>query len=229
MDQQVIAQHLVEIVSGVGGLFFLAFKYREAIEFGIKAAKLLWKPFHWVAELAKMPFRLNEQAILAQKRIDQIESLVSDLIKDFAEMSKFVKKELTYNGGSSTRDAIGRLEKLMREQEFAQNALMQDSECGLFKCSKDGKNMWVNRTYARYLGCGTGELLGLGWKRFIRTEELRRYNDVWQNAFKDGCEFEDVVEFVNTHGQAVSLKIFALPIIDEKGNAVSYVGTVVAL
>lgn len=228
MDQ-LITQHFVEIASGVGGLFVLLFKYRETIEFVIKVTKFLWAPFKWSAELVKMPFRLNEQAVLAQKRIDQIESLVSELTKNFAEMSKFVKKELTYNGGSSTRDAIGRLEKLMREQEFAQNALMQDSECGLFKCSKDGKNMWVNRTYARYLGCGTGELLGLGWKRFIKTEELKRYNEVWQNAFKDGCEFEDVVEFSNTHGQIVCLKIFALPILDEKGNAVSYVGTVVAL
>lgn len=229
MDQQLIAQHIVEIMSGVGGLFVLLFKYRETIEFVVKVAKFLWKPFKCIAELVKMPFHLSEQASHAQKRIDKIESLVSDLSNSFAEMNKFVKKELTYNGGSSTRDAIGRLEKLMREQEFAQNALMQDSECGLFKCSKDGKNMWVNRTYARYLGCGTGELLGLGWKRFIRTEELKRYNEVWQGAFRDGCEFENVVEFVNTHGQMVALKIFALPIIDEKGNAVSYVGTVVAL
>lgn len=222
MEQQVIAQHLVEIISGVGGLFFLAFKYREAIEFGIKAAKLLWKPFHWMAALLKMPFRLNEEAITARGRMDTMETTLN-------ELTRFIKKELTYNGGSSTLDAIRRIENRIIEQEYAQNTLLLDSETGFFRCTLDGRNKWVNRTYARYLGCGTGELLGFGWKRFIKTEELRRYNEVWQSAFKDGCEFEDVIEFHDVNHHVVRLKIATCPIIDDKGQILSYVGTVVAL
>ena len=222
MDQQVVAEYIVQIASGVGGLFLLLFKYRETIDFAFKAAKLLWKPFHWIILLVKMPFRLNEEAIAARHRMDQVE-------KTLNELSKFVKKELTYNGGSSTLDAIRRIENRIIEQEYAQNTLLLDSESGFFRSALDGRNKWVNRTYARYLGCGTSELLGFGWKRFIKTEELRRYNDVWQNAFKDGCEFEDVIEFTDVNHHAVRLKVSACPIIDDKGQILSYVGTVVAL
>lgn len=222
MDQQVIAQHLVEIVSGAGGLFLLLFKYREAIEFGVKVAKFLWKPFHWIVALVKMPFRLNEEAIAARERMDAVE-------KTLNELAKFVKKELTYNGGSSTLDAIRRIENRIIEQEHSQNTLLLDSEHGYFRCDITGSNKWVNRTFARYLGCGTSEIMGLGWKRFIKMEELRRYSEVWQTAFKDGCEFEDIVEFTNVNHQTIRLKILSSPIIDDKGKILSYVGTVVAL
>jgi PAS domain S-box-containing protein len=222
MDQQTIAQHFVEIISGIGGFFLLIFKYKDVIEFSTRVIKLLWKPFHWLIALFKMPFRLNEEAIAARGRMDAVEKTLNDL-------TKFIKKELTYNGGSSTLDAIRRIENRIIEQEYAQNALLLDSENGYFRCSDSGSNKWVNRTFARYLGCGTSELLGLGWKKFIKTEELRRYNEVWQTAFQDGCEFEDEVEFINVNHQVIKLKISACPIVDDKGQVLSYVGTVVSV
>ena len=217
-----ITQYVAQIVSGAGGLLLLIFKYREFIEFLCRVVKTLKRPFLWIAALAKMPFRLNDEAIAARVRMDIMESILNDL-------AKFVKKELTYNGGSSTLDAIRRIENRIIEQEYAQNALVLDSENGFFRCSLDGQNKWVNRTYARYLGCGTSELLGFGWKRFIKTDELRRYNNVWQDAFKDGCEFEDVVEFTDVDHKSIKLQIATCPIIDDKGKILSYVGTVVAL
>jgi len=222
MDEQFIVKHLGELIAGGGSLFMLLFKYRELITFAATSGKYLWKPFKYLYELGKMPFHLNEQAKKSQERIDKIESTLE-------ELNKFVKKELTYNGGSSTRDALRRIECLMIEQEYAQNALMQDSKHGAFRCDTHGKNTWVNRTYARYLGCGVQELLGLGWKRFVKTEELKRYNEVWQAAFKDGCEYEDIVEFVNTNGHAVRFKLLVSPIVDKRGETLSYVGTVIPL
>lgn len=166
-----------------------------------------------------MPIQLNKEAIAARERMDKVEATLNDL-------TKFVKKELTYNGGSSTLDAIRRIENRIIEQEYAQNALMLDDANGIFRCDMTGHNRWVNRTFARYLGCGTNELIGLGWKRFIKGGELRRYNEVWQAAFKDGCEFEDVVEFIDTDDKPLKLRIVAAPVIDDKGKLLSYVGTV---
>lgn len=219
MDQ-LVSQHFIEIASGFGGLFVLLFKYRETIEFAVRIAKFLWKPFKWVMALIKMPFRLNDEAIANRERMDKVEATIN-------ELNKFIKKELTYNGGSSTLDAIRRIENRIIEQEYAQNALLLDTDHGVFRTDLEGRNKWANRTYARFLGCGTGELLGYGWKRFIKTEELRRYNEVWQTAFKDGCEFEDVVEFHDVSNHPVNLKISTCPIIDDKGRILSFVGTVV--
>lgn len=222
MDEQAITQYIAQIISGSGGLILLIFKYREVIEFICRAVKLLYSPIKWTIALLKMPLRLNEEAIAARKRMDNVEKTINDL-------NAFVKKELTYNGGSSTLDAIRRIENRIIEQEYSHNALLLDSEIGVFKCDLVGSNKWVNRTYARYLGCGTNELIGYGWKRFILTQELLRYNSVWQAALKDGCEFEDVVEFVDTDHNQLKLRIVVCPIIDDKGKLLSYVGTVVPL
>jgi len=198
------------------------FKYREFIEFLCRAVKFLYAPIKWIIALAKMPFRLNEEAIAARERMDAVEKTIN-------ELSKFVKKELTYNGGSSTLDAIRRIENRIIEQEHSNNALLLESEFGIFRCSLDGQNKWVNRTYARFLGCGTNELLGFGWKRFIKTQELHRYASVWKDAFEDKCEFEDIVEFTDVDHNVVRFKITTCPIVDDKGKILSYVGIVVAL
>ena len=200
----------------------MIFKYREVIEFICRGAKLLYAPIKWTVALVGMPFRLQEEAVAARGRMDVMEDVLNDL-------SKFVKKELTYNGGSSTLDAIRRIENRIIEQEYSNNALLLESEFGIFRCSLDGQNKWVNRTYARFLGCGTNELLGYGWKRFIKTQELHRYSEVWKNAFQDNCEFEDIVEFTDVDHNMVRFKITTCPIVDDKGKILSYVGIVVAL
>jgi PAS domain S-box-containing protein len=163
---------------------------------------------------------LNKEAVAARERMGKVESVLNDL-------DKFIKKELTFNGGSSTRDMILRIENRIIEQEYAQNALLLDSEHGIFRTDLEGHNKWVNRTFARLLGCGTNELLSYGWKRFIKTHELSRYNLVWKAAFEDGCEFDDIVEFTDASGDVINLKVSACPIIDDRGKVLSYVGTVV--
>jgi PAS domain S-box-containing protein len=220
MDEQVITQYVAQIISGVGGLALLVFRYKELLGFLYKASFACWKPLKWVLTLIKMPIELNKEAVAARERMGKVESVLNDL-------DKFIKKELTFNGGSSTRDMILRIENRIIEQEYAQNALLLDSEHGIFRTDLEGHNKWVNRTFARLLGCGTNELLSYGWKRFIKTHELSRYNLVWKAAFEDGCEFDDIVEFTDASGDVINLKVSACPIIDDRGKVLSYVGTVV--
>jgi len=71
--------------------------------------------------------------------------------------------------------------------------------------------------------------MGLGWKKFIKMPELTRYNGVWQTAFADGCEFEDVVEFTNVENKTIYLKISASIVVDDKESVIGYIGQVTAL
>jgi hypothetical protein len=98
-----------------------------------------------------------------EKRFAAIEETLS-------ELNKFVREKLTKNGGSSIFDAVKRIEDRQIVSDGRQSALLNDSKNGYFFCNTLGYNSWVNRTYARFLDCGTNELLGFAWKRFIKTE-----------------------------------------------------------
>lgn len=220
--EQIIAKYLAELIVGGVTLITAIIRYREVIGFFWPLIKKLWIPFRGFGRWIKMPYEVSKQQAVDGKKIQDVETVLADL-------SKFIKEKLSPNGGSSPIDALKRIEARQVVESQIQKAVMQDTNVGYFKCDMLGRNEWVNRSYARFIGCGAQELLGFGWKRFIRTHELERYNEVWQAAFRDGCEFEDTVEFTDVHREAVRLKISVTIITGDKNETIGYFGTVVAL
>lgn len=217
-----LATSITQIVVGLGGLFVLAAKYKDVLNFVWRLLVLLSKPIQCIWRWIKLARKI-EAATTENK--NEIESLR----KEIAALSSFVKEKLSPNGGSSPIDAIKRIEDRQLASDARHNALLNDSKLGVFYCSLDGSNVWVNRTYARFIGCGVDELLGFGWKKFIRTDELERYNKIWKTAFKDGCEFEETVEFTSVDHQKIRLHISVSVIKDAKGNTASYIGQILPL
>ncbi len=220
-DQEFIAL-ITQIVLGLSTVLLTIFKYRELLAFLWKMAKICWKPAQCVINWIKLARKLEKSQANNEERLFHVEGSV-------AELDKFVREKLNRNGGSSLADALKRIEQRQIASESRQEALLNDSKLGFFYCSLDGKNTWVNKTYARFLDCGTNELIGFAWRKFIRTEELARYSKILEAAFKDGCEFEETVEFVNAHGQRVSLHISFSAVLNEKNETISYIGQVTAL
>lgn len=222
MLPQEFAAHITEIILGAGSLFVFLARYRDVIGFIYSAFVLLSKPFLCVWRWIKLARKI-ETATSENK------SEIENLRKEISNLSSFIKEKLSPNGGSSAVDAIKRIEDRQLASDARANALLNDSKLGVFSCTTEGKNLWVNRTYARFLGCGVDELLGYGWKKFIHTDELERYNKVWRSAFDDGCEFEETVEFLTVEHQRVNLHVTVSAIKDTKGNTASYIGQILPL
>jgi len=220
-DQEFIAL-VTNLVLGVSTVLLTVFKYRELLGFLWKMVKLLWKPIQCIINWIKLAQKIDSAQKENDIRVANLENTLSDL-------SKFMKDKLNQNGGSSIFDAIKRIETRQIVIDSRQTALLNDSKLGVFFCDLHGRNTWVNKTYARFLDCGTNELIGFAWRKFIRTEELERYSKVWESAFRDGCEFEDTVEFINAHGHKVALHISVSSVMNELGLTNSYVGQVTAL
>lgn len=222
MLPQDFAAHITEIILGLGSLFVFLAKYREVLSFIWKLLVLATKPFQCVWRWIKLARKIEAATVENKGEIE-------NLRREIASLSCFVKEKLSPNGGSSPIDAIKRIEDRQLASDARANALLNDSKLGVFYCDLEGRNVWVNRTYARFIGCGVDELLGFGWKKFIKTEELERYNRVWQAAFKDGCEFEDSVEFQTVDHQKLVLHISVSIIKDTKGKTASYIGQILPL
>lgn len=222
MLPQEFAAHITEIILGAGSLFVFLARYRDVIGFIYSVFVLLSKPFLCVWRWIKLARKI--ETVTSENK-----SEIENLRKEISNLSSFIKEKLSPNGGSSAVDAIKRIEDRQLASDARANALLNDSKLGVFSCTTEGKNLWVNRTYARFLGCGVDELLGYGWKKFIRTDELERYNKVWRSAFDDGCEFEETVEFLTVEHQRVNLHVTVSAIKDTKGNTASYIGQILPL
>ena len=228
VDQE-FALFISKMILAVIPFIVAIFKYREILEFIYKSIVLLGKPVMCVVRWVKLARKLEKDMAANKGDIAWGRKEIDDVRKSIVELTDFVKNKLSPNGGSSIPDSIKRIENRQLSYENRQLALLNDSKNGFFSCSIDGKNTWVNRTYARFLGCGTTELLGLGWRKFIRTEELARYGKIWETAFRDGCEFDDRVEFIDVHGHQISLYISVSAVQNDKGETTSYIGQVTAL
>ena len=222
MLHEELAKHITEIIVGFGGLFVLAAKYKDVLSFVWRLVVLLTKPIQCVWRWIKLARKI--EASTAENKSD-----IDFLRKQVSSLDSFVREKLSPNGGSSPIDAIKRIEDRQLASDARANALLNDSKLGVFYCSLDGHNLWVNRTFARFIGCGVDELLGFGWKKFIRIDELERYNKVWKSVFHDGCEFEEMVEFITVEHQKIRLHISVSVIKDAKGNTASYIGQVLPL
>lgn len=216
------AKHITEIIVGLGGLFVLAAKYKDVLSLIWRLLVLALKPVQCVWRWIKLARKI--EAACAENQVKVI-----NLEKSIADLDAFVRAKLSPNGGSSISDSIKRIENRQISSDARSNALLNDSAQGIFFCATSGKNLWVNRTYARILGCGTNELLDYGWRKFIKTAELERYGKVWQAAFHDGCEFEDEVEFIDVGHQKIKVLINVVAVKDSSGNTASYIGQVTKL
>lgn len=222
MSEQELATNIAQVIAFFTAAFMFAAKYKEVFSLVWKALQLLTKPFQCFWRWIKLARKLETAQGKNDSRFDSIE-------KSIADLSFFVKKELSPNGGSSARDSLKRIEDRQITSDARHNALLNESKNGVFYCDTHGKNTWVNRTYARFIGCGTNELLGFGWRRFIQTEELERYNKIWEAAFRDGCEFESVVSFHDVQGHKINLHVSVNAILNEKGETTSYIGQMIPL
>mgnify|MGYP003499746600 CR=1 FL=1 len=220
-DQEFITL-IGQIIVGVSTVLLTIFKYREFIGFLWKLLQLLWKPIKCAIDWIKLAHKIEAAQIRSDEKVLGIEDTL-------AKLDKFMRDKLSPNGGSSFADAVKRIENRQIVSDSRQTALLNDSKMGVFFCDLHGRNTWVNKTYARFLDCGTNELIGFAWRKFIRTEELARYSKILEAAFKDGCEFEETVEFVNAHGQRVNLHISFSAVLNEKNETISYIGQVTAL
>lgn len=201
------------LMGAISALIIALWRYREVVKFFVGIGKALYSPIKKIVQWFKLAQKLENDNIEIFKNLSEInESLIK------------INSQLKTNGGSTLLDKINRIETRMIVREHTDNALLQDDEKGIFRCDITGSNLWVNRTYARWLGCGTNELLSFGWRRFIDTDELEKYSKVWQAAFKDGCEFDYVVTYTDTQGDKIRLLIRATPITDDKNEVIGYIG-----
>lgn len=175
----IITEHATEIgtVMGAGFLYVVAelakwFKSRKSnIEVKSNVAEILegQKAFH-----------------------DNINNEVASIKNDMAA----VKKELTYNGGSSLKDQINEMKGLQEARFFTQQ---NQNPTPLYNCNKMGECTFSNTALAELFGMHYTEMLGKGWLAAIGETQVERENvyEEWINSVRNDLPFEREYTVVN--------------------------------
>jgi PAS domain S-box-containing protein len=145
-----------------------------------------------------------------------------------------VVKEVLPNGGSSLRDAVSRVENASVEHGAYLRVLAgtmranldSDPVRALFETDAHGANLWVNKTYLRWVNRSAAEMQGWGWLAAIADRDRVRVRTEWESAVEERRQFNCRYFLRDSAGVEVEVECSATPI-PEGGDAVErYVGVI---
>lgn len=142
-----------------------------------------------------------------------------------------IKYFVTPNGGGSLMDLARRLEisvgvittqlDLLSQTVVAENDT--DDLIARFHCSPDGQNIYVNQTYARWLGVGKSELLGWNWLNVLHPDDAARVQAHWTQCRTEHRQYRMLHRVIASNGDVITLSVTCTPI-PEEGNALRWIG-----
>ena len=97
-----------------------------------------------------------------------------------------------------------------------------------FICDNDGRNLNVNTSYARLVGCGRDELLGFGYQRFIPSNINPGYVAEFDSAAEQHRSFERSLRILRPDGTEVLANVRIVPHPENEPPAHYWVGVVVS-
>lgn len=92
-----------------------------------------------------------------------------------------------------------------------------------FEANVDGDYTYVNKTFARWLGVGTTELLGKRYLGFIHPEDRARARQEWEYSRADHRVYNQRYRVVTVEGEEIVLDVLITPI-PEAPPAKSWIG-----
>lgn len=169
----------------------------------------LWKPIRWGINGTKKAGQWGKRAVGAVKLIEQMDSRSkahAEKIDSHGIALDYLMKEFKPNGGSSLKDQMNKMEMQVQELAKKNKVDMEMSHHGIFQCDMEGRNSYVNKTYANMIGVTKEELLGRNWEQYIESDD---YLTKWEAAFEAERDFHANVVFIDVDGTRLPCKISA--------------------
>jgi PAS domain S-box-containing protein len=156
-------------------------------------------------------------------------SLARNLQKHYA-LGQRLLDEVSPNAGSSMRDAVDRIEARVEtvdertaHMSAIQTAQIDGATHGIVFADLDGKLVKANRTYRRWVGKETEELLGDGWMQAISPADLIPLRSGWADAVERQIDYLPPLPItcLGPDGKPFSARVTAR-IIRERGKPLFY-------
>jgi len=118
------------------------------------------------------------------------------------------------------------VEQALRDSEPRFRALAVHSPTGIFQTDLAGNSLFINDRYGTIAGVAAGEAAGLGWLRTLHQEDREEFLARWQEATISQSEFALEYRFVHDDGTLRWVLGNAVPLSDDQGEVIGYLGNV---
>jgi PAS domain S-box-containing protein len=119
-----------------------------------------------------------------------------------------------------------RMEQAIRERERRFRTLTQLAPVGIFQTDAEGKGTFMNERCSEIVGLRSEEAMGKRWTRAIHPEDRDEVMEAWRRATAAVESFDREFRFVPPDGAVRWVLTNAVPLKDEDGTGVGYLGTV---
>lgn len=133
---------------------------------------------------------------------------------------KGIRYFVSPNGGGSLMDFARRTEtalatvserlEMLAETVIAENDT--DESIARFHCNVAGENIYVNQTYARWLGVGKAELLGWNFLNLAHPDDVEKVQAHWDQCRRENRQYRMTHRVIATNGTTFSIAVTVTPI-----------------
>jgi PAS domain S-box-containing protein len=120
-----------------------------------------------------------------------------------------------------------RAEEALREREQHYRALTELSPQVVFMSSPDGYLTYINQHGVEFSGRPLEEMLGEGWADSIQPESRERIVNIWKTSIQEVSDYEVEIPFILHDGSVHRFYTKALPVKDDAGAVLYWIGTAV--
>lgn len=143
--------------------------------------------------------------------------LVKPMIETFRNISSMylrveeLVKQMEANGGSTLRDSLNRIERMIYLLDERQKILLGMVPYGIVETDERGRVTYVNRTYLAWTGRGEDEVHGDGWSNSVHPEDRERIRREWTEAVREQRAYEGRFRMLDVHGRSFPVSSKAVP------------------
>lgn len=116
-------------------------------------------------------------------------------------------------------------EESLRESNQRFRALASHAPVGIFQSGPAGETIFVNESWSAMTGLSPDQARGRGWIRALHPEDRKRVVAGWHEAVRDGLSSAVEFRFLRPDGGITWIQGEAVPLRDESGQLVGYIGT----
>jgi PAS domain S-box-containing protein len=134
-------------------------------------------------------------------------------------------KIVNWYGSSTDIEERERAQERARQAERERRSLVDTIPALLWSTLPDGSSDFNNEPWLKYTGLSAGQAEGWGYTQVIHPEDYERRTPQWSAAFAAGEPMEDEARLRRADGQYRWFLHRAVPLRDEGGNILKWVGT----
>lgn len=174
----------------------------------------------------KLKYKNHKEFEQSKLEVPKILTCIKEKVEVIDERLKKVEHEVTFNGGSSMKDAL----RVVKAEIDATNWLAPRPT---FRTTSDGLYTFANAAFCHLCNATQGELLKLGWKNFALDEEQADdFMNRWLLSSNSQSQFSSKLKLKNNQNDYVGEWLFKIrPLVVSKSETKEYLwqGTLHAL